>query len=96
MKQDEIFHKLNDFRLQYGYWQDQQRHVARWIDENFQEKQNPKEDERKKIAAIIYARLLDQYGLIPIQETYKMKEIAIKAALMTDILLEEINNKSNG
>lgn len=96
MNVEQIYNKLKEISGPYNSWINQMNAIAKWIHEHYEQKQNPKDDERKKIAAIIYARLLDQYGLIPIQETYKMKEVAIKATLMTDILLEEINNKSNG
>ena len=96
MKQQEIYNKLKEVSRPYHSWTDQMESIAKWIYDNFQEKQNPKEDERKKIAAILFSQMIAQIPLISFNNTEVMKGFAKRSLEFADILLEQINNKSNG
>lgn len=96
MKQQEIYNKLKEITHDIAEWNNIVQVISNWIYDNFQEKQNPKEDERKKIAAILFSQMFRQFSSLDWNNQIIMKAAAKRSLELADVLLEEINNKSNG
>ena len=96
MKQQEIYNKLKEVSRPYHSWTDQMESIAKWIHEHYEQKQNSKDDERKKVAAILFSQMFRQFSSLDWNNTIIMKAAAKRSLELADILLDEINNKSNG
>lgn len=96
MNVEQIYNKLKEISRPYNSWINQMNAIAKWIHEHYEQKQNPKEDERKKIVAILFSQMISQFKLADVQNNYVIKAAAQRSLQLADILLEEINNKSNG
>ena len=96
MNVEQIYNKLKEISRPYNSWINQMNAIAKWIHEHYEQKQNPKDDERKKIAAILFSQMITQFPLISLNDAAIMKAAAKRSLELADILLEEINNKSNG
>lgn len=96
MNVEQIYSKSKEISRPYHSWTDQMESIAKWIHEHYEQKQNPKDDERKKIAAILFSQMISQFKLVDVQNNYIIKAAAQRSLQLADILLEEINNKSNG
>lgn len=96
MNVEQIYNKLKEIARPYNSWINQMNAIAKWIHEHYEQKQNSKDDERKKIAAIMMSQMIGQFKLVDVQNNYVIKAAAQRSLQLADILLEEINNKSNG
>lgn len=96
MNIEQIYNKLKEVSKPYHVWINQIEAIAKWVHAHYEEKQNPKEDERKKIAAILFSKIISQFKLLDVQNNEVIKAAAKRSLELTDILLEEINNKQNG
>lgn len=76
MKQQEIYNKLKEITHDIAEWNNIVQVISNWIYDNFQEKQNPKEDERKKIAAILFSQMFRQFSSLDWNNQIIMKAAA--------------------
>jgi len=83
MKQQEIYNKLKEITHDIAEWNNIVQVISNWIYDNFQEKQNPKEDERKKIAAILFSQMFRQFSSLDWNN-----QIIMKAAAQTSLELQ--------
>lgn len=86
MKQQEIYNKLKEITHDIAEWNNIVQVISNWIYDNFQEKQNPKEDERKKIAAILFSQMFRQFSSLDWNN-----QIIMKAAAKRSLELQKLN-----